>query len=465
MKAPAVIAFLTALGAGIAFASSPAAAQPAAGSVVLVSDIHFDPFAAPALARALAGGDLAAADAAYTLAQAALPATAGKDTNPPLLASALAAIAVVAASADFVIVSGDLLAHDFQKSAATLLGIPEASGPVHALAANTTHFVLDALADAAPGKPIIVGLGNNDSECGDYRIEPRGSYLASTLEMVRQLAGAGLTDETFAATYGLGGWYAARHPTIANGRILVLNDVLWSARYEDACGASGTDAGTAMMAWLSEQLAGARSEGGRIWLVRHIPSGIDPYSTLHSREATCPARIVPFLKEPFASALIALLVEYADTIDVSFSGHVHYDDYRLITDAQSLAVGVDKIVPAISPIFGQNPGFQVLRYDTASGAPIDFDTWYLPETETPPGPAAAWEFEYRFTEAYGQPGFSAAAVERVSAALSQSGTVRDTFSRLYPVSRGALAAADLPAYVCAIRHLDPAAFTACHCGG
>jgi len=31
----------------------------------------------------------------------------------------------------------------------------------------------------------------------------------------------------------------ARHPTVANGLIVVLNDVMWSPHYQDTCGSNG----------------------------------------------------------------------------------------------------------------------------------------------------------------------------------------------------------------------------------
>jgi hypothetical protein len=336
---------------------------------------------------------------------------------------------------------------------------------VGALSVETTLFVVEALSKALPGKPIILALGNNDSECGDYHLEPSGDYLAQTRETVRRLVGADRVDADFNDTYARGGWYGARHPTAPKTRILVINDVLWSTKYRDTCGSDKPDAGAAMMTWLSERLADARTAGERVWLVHHIPLGIDAYSTIHSRESTCPAKVLPFLREPFASQFVELVRAYANVIRVSLSGHIHYDGYRLIADAQSRPLGVDKIAPAISPIFGQNPGFQIFTYSRSSGAPTDFSTWYVANLEkVSPSIAADWRREYTFTEAYSQPTFSAAAVEAIRKGLSEDGAIRDTFRRLYSVSRSELGAEMLPAYACAIGHLDRRAFTDCYCG-
>src|SRR5690606_25370115 len=111
---------------------------------------------------------------------------------------------------------------------------------------------------------------------------------------------------------------------------------------------------------------------------------------------------------------------------------------------------------AISPIFGQTPGYQVFTYDRASGVPADFSTWSLANGEAASPTSAEWRLEYTFTEAYAQPAYTPAAVEAIWKGLSEDGEDRETFRRLYPVSRGELDDDTLPAYACAIGHLDRA---------
>ena len=270
------------------------------GTFAVISDIHFDPFARP---------------------EDQATSRIGEDTNQALLTSGIAAFARAMASADFAIVPGDLLAHGFNAKAAAALGVDPSSPAVDDMAAKTTQFVARALAEALGGTPAVVALGNEDSKCGDYKIEPGGPYLAATREAVRRLVGGERLDADFAETWAAAGYYAARHPTVANGMIVMLNDVLWSPRYQDTCGSNGLVAGEAMMSWLSGKLARQRAAGGRVWMVHHIPWGIDAYSTLGAKAASCPAKVVSFLKEPFASELRALLMEYRDVIQASFSGH------------------------------------------------------------------------------------------------------------------------------------------------
>ena len=151
---------------GMAGPSARAAGE--SGTFAVISDIHFNPFAS-------------SKDQATS--------RIGEDTNHALLTSGLAAFARAVASADFAIVPGDLLAHGFNAKAAASLGVDPSSPAVADMATKTTLFVADALAEALGGKPAFVALGNEDSNCGDYKIEPGGSYLAATREAVRRLRG------------------------------------------------------------------------------------------------------------------------------------------------------------------------------------------------------------------------------------------------------------------------------------
>src|SRR5260370_30790062 len=183
-----------------------------------------------------------------------------------------------------------------------------------------------------------------------------------------------------------------------------------------------------MLGWFRDRLARQRATGGRVWLVHHILWGIDPYTTINTRAATCPAKVVALLREPFASDFQALLADYRDVLQASFSGHTHFDDCRLLIDERGTAIGLDKITPAISPIFGQNPGFQVFTYDRGSGAPSDFSTWYLANPGAAPS-AADWRFAYTFTRPYRHPRHSPRAAKALRRAMSNDRAPPDTYRR------------------------------------
>ena len=157
-------------------------------------------------------------------------------------------------------------------------------------------------------------------------------------------------------------------------RIIFPNTVFFSAHYRNACGsASAPDPGPATLAWLDAEFAAAKQAQERVWLVYHIPPGVDGYETL--RQGACPGTIEPMWNQAYAEPFNALLQRYADTIAASFAGHTHMDDFRLLGDDSGYFAFV-LITPAVSPIFGQNPAFRTVVYDPA-GAILDQTTYDL----------------------------------------------------------------------------------------
>ncbi len=447
-------------------------ADPAQRTFTVVTDIHFNPFDPPDLAARLADADPAQWPDIFASLSKQQAAPFGSDTNHALFRSALADLTETGRTTDFVLVPGDLLTHRFQaKAGQALAGAPdhrETEGPemegpeMDGLAAKTAIYVARSLQAAFPGKPIIVALGNNDSGCGDYEIAPEGGFLQTTAPVVRALLGSAEPDPDFEATYVRGGYYSARHPTRPQDRIVVINDILWSAKYRDGCSDRGDAAAGEMMAWLEDRLGATVAAGGRIWLMRHIPAGFDAFGSVRASQQACTS--VVYLRAPYRDRFHALLRTYAGSIETSLTGHTHHDSYRLWTDAAGSAVGFDKVVPAISPVYDQNPSYQIFDYDPQSGRVTDFRTRYLTNlADTSLDNRGLWREEYRFTEAYAQDHYDAAAVEDIWQGLEAGGAVAETFSRLYPVSHGTLPADGFAAYVCAIGYIDDPAFNTCWC--
>jgi 3',5'-cyclic AMP phosphodiesterase CpdA len=432
----------------------------------MISDIHFDPLDPPELAQRLADTAPEGWDEIFAGIESQTASPYGKDSNYALLKSAMEAFSHAAADVDFVVVPGDFLAHRIEERAADALGLDRNAAIVTALTEKTTIYLANTLRAALPGKPMILALGNNDSACGDYKIQPDGQYLAVTAKAIRDTLGDDTLDPDFDETYGAGGYYALQHPTVKNAVVIVINDTLWSAKYDDSCG-DGTPANEAadMLAWLEQRLAKARADGEGVWLVRHIPAGIDAFATYQSKAQTCDGKAVALLREPYASAMPDLMRRYASVIKTSLAGHLHHDAYRMVADKDGTVTSFDKIVPAISPVFGQNPGFQIFTYDLDTGVPTDFETWYLADLEsTSLASPGTWRREYDFTKAYELPDLSPASVAAMWTKAREPGAIRQEYARYYNVSHGALSEAELPAYLCAMRHPDVESFTACYCG-
>jgi sphingomyelin phosphodiesterase acid-like 3 len=431
---------------------------------LIVSDLHFDPMADPKLVDKLADADPDGWQAILESAPSQ-PSGWGKDSNWPLLRSALAQMKSTLPAPTFVLSPGDFLAHHFRREF-------DGAAADHSDAAfrrflvKTIRFVGRQLANTFPDTPILPALGNNDEICADYRLQPNGPFLAGALPVVRELVGR-FADATLDRDWVSHGNYSVLVGTL---RIIFPNTVFFSRNYQNACGLPDTpDPGLATLAWLEAELAAAKQAQEHVWLVYHIPPGIDGYATL--RHGTCPGEIIPMWLERYAALFDSLLRRYGNTIAASFAGHTHMDDFRLLADENGYH-GFALIIPALSPIFGQNPAFRTVSYDP-SGTVLDHTTYYLSNLAASSvigGPAPSWQAEYAFSQAWGLPRVDAGSLARLEAMIADVPTYADRWRTFFPVSSPVFWSAD-PAgaarsargYRCAIGNVALSSYGRCYC--
>jgi hypothetical protein len=269
--------------------------------------------------------------------------------------------------------------------------------------------------------PVYFALGNDDSPCGDYRVDPGGPFLATladSLEVLRNHPDA-------AADFRAAGFYELPHPTLANHEIVVLNTVLWSRSYA-ICGSGSGDAGKAEMQWLSWQLYRAKTSGNKVMLMMHIPPGIDSYKSAHAGAGKAATE---FWQSQFFTQFLDLMKTYGSTVQIALAGHTHMDDFRVLSPDGSASPIAFRITPAISPIFGNNPGFSVLQYQVSTGEVTDIATYYLNLAGGRSDPK--WALEYRFSNAYGYNTFSTENLQSLAAAIHSDPSVRHVFAGFY----------------------------------
>jgi sphingomyelin phosphodiesterase acid-like 3 len=412
---------------------SPGSSQGKASPVskfLWLSDIHLNPFDDPALVHKLASAPPSEwAEILNTSANTRF-STYSQDTNWRLLSSALAAIKQTLPEPAFTIVTGDLLAHDFRQRF-------NASATVHDDAAyrqfvdKTVEFVTAQLKQLAPNSRTIVALGNNDSDCGNYLIQPQSPFLRDTAPLIADLAESG-ADPAFAADWNALGSYNVPHPILRKHRIIALNTSFFSSKHENACNDTVADPGQDMLSWLDRQLANAKRQGEKVWLIYHIPPGIDGYSTATSKPPT-PGNPVLMWKPAYSSGFNALLERFDKSIAVSFAAHTHVDDFRLANRRR----GYRSLVfmePAVSPVYDQNPAFRVVSLES-NGKLRDHATYYLKNLANA-GPATApeWTLEYRFDEAWGLKRPDLGAYRKVWSRAGKPGKQREQWVTFYSVN-------------------------------
>jgi sphingomyelin phosphodiesterase acid-like 3 len=457
-----------------AWAHAQPASQPAAVQALMVSDIHFEPFwdpgkiarlnAAPASAwkAILAAPETPGRAAGFAALQQQCGAR-GTDTSYPLFASSLQAMQAHAAGARFITVSGDLIAHQF--SCKFAVALPHAlPGDYGKFVEKTIVFVLAELRASLPGVRVYAALGNNDSDCGDYRLDARGAFLASEGPVFAAALPA--ADRKRAAqTFAEGGNYSAELPApIRNARIVVLDDLFQSSRYRSCAGKSDPAPAAEQIAWLRSQLEDARRAGRRLWVMAHIPTGVDPYSTARKMRDLCGGEDpVMFLS---SDALAQTLAGFGDAIRLVIFAHTHMDELRLLQPAQSGAPAVAvKMVSSISPVDGNNPSFTVAEVDPETAELADYR---VIEASNQTGVGAQWSEEYDFDSAYGESGFSAASVARLIGQFSHDPAAVSPASREYLHNyfirdESVVLKAFWPQYVCALGNDAGAAYRSCVC--
>jgi sphingomyelin phosphodiesterase acid-like 3 len=452
--------------------------QNATIAALFISDIHFDPFHDPAKVRQLVAapvsrwGPILSRPPSPNQPQAfaALQGTCharGVDTPETLLGSSLRAMHARQPDAKFMLVSGDLVAHDFSCRYTTLF--PQATpAEYQSFVEKTIGYVVGQLRASFPRIPIYVALGNNDSACGDYRLDPGNNFLANTARIVA----TGLPASDRAAEiqdFSRNGSYSlTMAPPMKNTRLIVLDDLFLSSGYRSCAGQLDPAPGDSQLSWLRNQLEQARQSGQNVWIVGHIPTGIDPYSTARRLGAMC-GHVHPVL---FLSSnkLPDLLTKYADIIRLGIFAHTHMDEIRLLRpehaepDSAASEV-VIKMVPSISPVDGNDPSFTIARVDPATATLRDYK---VVAASNHTGIAARWSVEYHFAQSFHQRQFSPSTVRALVAEFAADPDAKSAVSQQYIRhyfigDRSPELKPFWPQYICALANANTEGYAACLC--
>ena len=462
-----------------ASAQSHPGAKPTAATIpaVLLSDIHFEPFADPGKVAQLAAAPVSewkailAAPPSANLQQSLASLqqacrTRGADTSFALYQSSLHAMQSRAVGAKFVTVSGDLISHSFSCKFNAVL--PHAAPDAYkSFVGKTLSFVIQELNETFPGVPVYFALGNNDSDCGDYQIDPHSSFLADTgKEFTKNFP----ESERSAAqqNFATAGYYSVSLPApMEDTRLLVLNDSFMSKKYT-TCGGKADQAGAdEQIAWLQQQLALARTNKEKIWVMGHIPPGIDLHGTVTKFIDVCSGqKPAMFLS---SEKMADTLAEYGDVVELALFGHTHMDEMRLLrneSEATASKGGVPlKMVGSITPVDGNTPSFTVAQIDPATAALVDFRVF---EASNKSGIDATWKEEYDFAHSYHAPAFDAATVGKLTAGFQADTSAKTEASQAYMRDffvgdMSPILGLFWPQYACTLSNRSAAAYKACLC--
>jgi len=445
----------------------------------MVSDIHFEPFWDPAKVARLESSPARSWDSILSSAPSADRQqrfdalqdkchARGVDTPYTLYKSSLSAMRGKAGEVGFVLVGGDLVAHALSCKYSTLF--PQASPQAYsAFVEKTLDYVLHELRKALPGVPVYAALGNNDSGCGDYQLDANSEFLRASGAAFTEGFPAAVREEAM-LTFRAGGYYSIALPApMEHTRLLVLDDLFMSRKYSTCDGKPDAAASASQIAWLRGELERAREHKEKVWVMGHIPPGIDPFTTILKMRNVCGGRAPDeFLASDDLGKTIG---EFGDVVRLAIFAHTHMDEMRLLKPSgsdgpQSAQAGVAvKLVSSISPINGNSPSFTVAQIDPATAVMMDYKVFAASNTT---GVDTEWTREYDFAQTFHEPDFSAASLGKLIGEFAADPGVQTEASQSYIRNYyvrdvSAEIKAFWPQYSCALSNLTAESYRSCVC--
>jgi hypothetical protein len=252
-------------------------------------------------------------------------------------------------------------------------------------------------------------------------------------------------------------------PRAKHQRLIVLNSVFFSVNYNNVCGTLARTPALEQLHWLELALEKSKAAGEAVWLLMHVPPGINSYNSADVVRRGGPP--VTFWQPELTGRFLQLLDRFPGTIQAAFAGHTHMDDFWVV-HLDGRPAFLCKIAPAVSPIFGNNPGYQVFQYDRESGALTDYQTFYLTNLASGAGPTkpadGKWALEYSFRQAYGVDSLTARSVAALAARMRTDIAARQRYIAFYGVSAAPeITLETFDVYRCAISNMTPAEFLTC----
>jgi sphingomyelin phosphodiesterase acid-like 3 len=460
-----------------AVVTSLAAAEPpkhgaAAGTepVLMVSDIHFDPFRDPGKVAQLRAADVAQWEAILSAPDTPTQtadymklmsscSSKGLDTDWKLFASSLRAEKERVAHPFFITLSGDLTVHQFECRFHATGGANDAAAYA-AFAAKIVAFVTGELRKTFPGAPLYFALGNNDSGCRDYQEDAYSEYLKAVGRVAAETATSERERELVARQFSAQGNYTMQLPgAMRRTEIIVMQNVFEAARFHNCKGAADDVQAKAQISWLRGELEKAREKKEPVWVMAHMPPGVDPYATMNQHKDVCKGDTPAMFLS--SGAMAEVLDEYADVVKLAIFAHTHMDEMRLFRNAGG-AFAPGKLVPSISPVNGNRPAFTVAKVNPGTATVMDYSV-----TVATDNLGTAWNEEYVYSKTYGEKDFSGASLAHLATELPKIPGAGEQYVRFYSAGDKGLRALGLglvwPQYSCSIAHVEEADYRRCAC--
>jgi len=187
-----------------------------------------------------------------------------------------------------------------------------------------------------------------------------------------------------------------------------------------------TDPG-GILTWLANELQDAETAGDKVHILTHIPSGGESTRYVWSHN------------------LHRILNRYEGTVRAMYLGHTHYDDFKLLFDAENKtrAFGINYVVGGTTPESEKNPSYRIYTVDgdheKSTHMVLNYETWGMNLTaanmheNVPP----TWE---KFFDAKSAYSLDSLTPENWYGVIKKSAEDDDYFKHVYYKHRGSLSA-------------------------
>ena len=339
--------------------------------------------------------------------------------------------------------------------------------------AKTQAYLATVFLEQFPGTPIVPVLGNEDSPCGNYMSHPGDSFFGEFANSWK-LNFASSKDAAQFANFGYGKLVVPADEGMGPLAVLALNDDYWTSRYQNRCGSKADRPDVQELQWLSRTLAESGSTHQPVWILTHTPMGVDLPKFSRDPVAACAQQNIPMMyQDPLNSIFIAKLSAHAETIRAVLAGHTHMSEFRVSSDL-SESFSPQVLAPALTPIFNNNPSFEVLSVNPETFALEDgvvFSTTLPTAKKASVGRGAGDDADFNWTpnsswrQTLGIKNLSRDAFLGIPTGFALSSPAFTSVTHQFSAGSGEniMVLKDPRAVACSLSELTAAKFEACYC--
>ncbi|MBK8981658.1 MAG: metallophosphoesterase [Ignavibacteria bacterium] len=434
------------------------------------SDIHFDPFYDSSIVDELIMSDHSSWENIFSGSEIKSVSNYGSDSNFPLLKSVMEEMKERITEPDFIIITGDFMGHDFNENYEKFSELRNQDS-LFTFIEKTIRFLTSYITKFYPDTQIFPMVGNDDSFCGDYMIDPQGKFLNMLSEVWEPIVNISENNDSFKTDFSKGGYCLVNFPSNVSDeskfKMLILNTVFFSSNYKNLCGDTLTDPGIVQLEWLENVFRKCRTDGIKLMLSYHIPPGIDIYGTIHGI-GDCREKIIPAWKEKYCIEFIRLIKDYSEIIVSHFAGHFHRDDFRIFYEGNN-PVSFIHITPSISPVYDNNPAYQIFSYQKTDFSLLNYETYYLKnikENNLDANETPQWLFEYNFNDTYNENSVYIDAMLNLAMKIADDSSYRESYINFYTCSNESMTDKDRSTWyynICGFGNFTVDSYAECLC--